>query len=46
LLNIKDFNVYDFDPFNDHVSSYTIVCHQSPFDAKDNVSSFVYDFIP
>ncbi len=35
-LDIKDFDVYDFDPFNDHVSSNTIVCHQSPCDPKDD----------
>jgi hypothetical protein len=26
-LDIKDFDVYDFDPSNDHVSSDNIVCH-------------------
>ncbi len=46
FLGIKDFDVYDFDPSNDHVSSDTIVCHQSPCDPKDDVSAFVYDFIP
>jgi hypothetical protein len=45
-LDIKDFDVYDFDPFNDHVSSDTIVCHQSPCDPKDDVFAFVYDSIP
>jgi hypothetical protein len=45
-LDIKDFDVYDFNPFNDHVSSDTIVCHQSPCDPKDDVFAFVYDSIP
>ncbi len=45
-LDIKDFDVHDFDPFNDHVSFDTIVCHQSPYDPKDDVFAFVYDFIP
>jgi hypothetical protein len=45
-LDIKDFDVYDFDPSNDHVSADNIVCHQSPCDPKDNVYAFVYDFIP
>jgi hypothetical protein len=45
-LDIKDFDVYDFDPSNDHVSSDTIVCHQSPCDPKDDVFAFVYDSIP
>jgi len=45
-LDIKDFDVYDFDPSNDHVSSDNIVCHQFPCDPKDNVYAFVYDFIP
>jgi hypothetical protein len=35
-LDIKDFDVYDFDPSNDHVSLDTIVCHQSPYDPKDD----------
>jgi len=45
-LDIKDFDVYDFDPLNDHVSSDTIVCHQSPCDPKDDVFAFVNDYIP
>ncbi len=35
-----------FDLSNDHVSSNTIVCHQSPCDPKDDVSTFVCDSIP
>jgi hypothetical protein len=45
-LDIKNFVVRDFDPSNDHVSSDTIVCHQSPYDPKDDVSTFVYDSTP
>jgi hypothetical protein len=45
-LDIKDFDVYDFDPSNDHVSSNSIVCHQFPCDPKDDVFAFVYDSIP
>jgi hypothetical protein len=35
-LDIKDFDVCDLDPSNDHVSFDTIVCHQSPYDSKDD----------
>jgi hypothetical protein len=45
-LDIKDFDVCNFDPFNDHVSFDTIVCHQSPCDAKDDVSTSIRDSIP
>ncbi len=44
-MDIKDFDVCDFDPF-DHVSSNTIVCHHSPCDPKDDVSAYVSDSIP
>ncbi len=45
-LDIKDFDVYNFDPSNDHVFFDTIVCHQSPCDAKDDVSTSIRDSIP
>jgi hypothetical protein len=45
-LDIKDFDVCDLDPFDDHVSSATIVCHQSPCDPKDDVSTSIYGSIP
>jgi hypothetical protein len=45
-LDIKDFEFYDFNPSNDHVSFDSIVCHQSLCDPKDDVFAFVYDSIP
>ncbi len=45
-LNIKDFDACDLDPSNDHVSSNTIVCHQSPCDPKDDVFVSIYHSIP
>ncbi len=45
-LDIKDFDVYDLDPSNDHVSFNTIVCHQFPCDPKDDVSTYVRGSIP
>ncbi len=45
-LDIKDFDVYDLDPSNYHVSFNTIVCHQFPCDPKDDVSTYVRGSIP
>jgi len=44
-LDSKDFDVCDLDPSDDHVSFNIIVCHQFPCDFKNDVSTFVCDFI-
>jgi hypothetical protein len=45
-LDIKDYDVYDINPFDDHVSSDIIVCHEFGCDPYDDVSTHVSDSIP